>query len=190
MNVQGVIVSPVPGRPTGIALAAAEHDIWMFTAFGMAGAEPPAYFSALCDLAEELLPAHVVAALRAAIDQYQMQGGQPGRLARYTENCAALVSGMRELGFKTFLPDAVQAPIIVTFHSPPDPAYNFSEFYRRVRDRGFILYPGKLTAVDTFRVGCIGAIGADSLRQAVIAIADALHEMGVELSRQNQVDPF
>jgi 2-aminoethylphosphonate-pyruvate transaminase len=135
-------------------------------------------------------PTHVVAALRAAIDQYQVQGGLPVRLARYTENCAALVSGMRELGFKTFLPDAVQAPIIVTFHSPPDPAYNFSEFYRRVRDRGFILYPGKLTAVDTFRVGCIGAIGADSLRQAVIAIADALHEMGVELSRQNQVDPF
>ncbi|MGO9992033.1 MAG: 2-aminoethylphosphonate--pyruvate transaminase [Steroidobacteraceae bacterium] len=135
-------------------------------------------------------PTHVVAALRAAIDQYQVQGGLPGRLARYTENCAALVSGMRELGFKTFLPDALQAPIIVTFHSPRNPAYNFSEFYRRVRDRGFILYPGKLTAVDTFRVGCIGAIGADSLRQAVTAIAGALREMGVELSRQTQVDPF
>jgi 2-aminoethylphosphonate-pyruvate transaminase len=135
-------------------------------------------------------PTHVVAALRAAIDQYQVQGGQPGRLARYTENCAALVSGMRQLGFKTFLPDALQAPIIVTFHSPPDPAYNFSEFYRRVRGRGFILYPGKLTAVDTFRVGCIGAIGADSLRQAVTAIAGALREMGVELSRQPQMDPF
>ncbi|MGO8857920.1 MAG: 2-aminoethylphosphonate--pyruvate transaminase [Steroidobacteraceae bacterium] len=135
-------------------------------------------------------PTHVVAALRAAIDQYQVQGGLPGRLARYTENCAALVSGMRELGFKTFLPDALQAPIIVTFHSPPNAAYNFSEFYRRVRDRGFILYPGKLTAVDTFRVGCIGAIGADSLRQAVTAIAGALREMGVELSRQTQVDPF
>ena len=66
-------------------------------------------------------PTHVVAALRAAIDQYQAQGGQPARLARYTENCAALVSGMRALGFKTFLPDALQAPIIVTFHSPPDP---------------------------------------------------------------------
>jgi len=135
-------------------------------------------------------PTHVVAALRAAIDQYQVQGGLPGRLARYTENCAALVSGMRDLGFKTFLPDALQAPIIVTFHSPPNAAYNFSEFYRRVRDRGFILYPGKLTAVDTFRVGCIGAIGADSLRQAVTAIAGALREMGVELSRQTQVDPF
>ena len=124
-------------------------------------------------------PTHVVAALRAAIEQYQMQGGLEARLARYTENCAALVSGMRALGFKTFLPDALQAPIIVTFHSPPDPAYEFGEFYRRVRDRGFILYPGKLTAVDTFRIGCIGAIGADTLRRAVAAVADTLSEMGV-----------
>ena len=124
-------------------------------------------------------PTHVVAALRAAIDQYQAQGGLPARLARYTENCAALVSGMRALGLETFLPDALQAPIIVTFHAPPDPAYDFSEFYRRVRERGFILYPGKLTAVDTFRVGCIGAIGADTLRRAVAAIGVALREMGV-----------
>ena len=124
-------------------------------------------------------PTHVVAALRAAINQYQAQGGLPARLARYTENCAALVSGMRAMGFRTFLPDALQAPIIVTFHSPPDPKYDFAEFYRRVRDRGFTLYPGKLTAVDTFRVGCIGAIGAGSLRQAVAAVADTLREMGV-----------
>ena len=124
-------------------------------------------------------PTHVLAALRAAIDQYLAQGGRAARLARYTENCAALVSGMRALGFKTFLSDALQAPIIVTFHSPPDTAYDFNEFYRRVRERGFILYPGKLTAVDTFRVGCIGAIGADTLRQAVSAVADVLREMGV-----------
>jgi 2-aminoethylphosphonate-pyruvate transaminase len=124
-------------------------------------------------------PTHVVAALRAAIDQYQAQGGQAARLARYTENCAVLVSGMRALGFKTFLPDALQAPIIVTFHSPPDPAYDFGKFYALVRDRGFILYPGKLTEVDTFRVGCIGTIGADTMKQAVAAIADSLREMGV-----------
>ena len=124
-------------------------------------------------------PTHVLAALRAAMDQYLAQGGLPARLARYSENCAALVSGMRALGFKTFLPDDLQAPIIVTFHAPPDPAYDFGEFYALVRARGFILYPGKLTAVDTFRVGCIGAIGADTLRQAVAAVADALREMGV-----------
>jgi 2-aminoethylphosphonate-pyruvate transaminase len=86
---------------------------------------------------------------------------------------------MRALGFKTFLPDALQAPIIVTFHAPPDPAFLFGEFYASVRERGFILYPGKLTTVDTFRVGCIGAIGPDTLLQAVAAIAGALRAMGV-----------
>lgn len=124
-------------------------------------------------------PTHVMAALRVAIDQYQRQGGLAARQARYQANCAALVDGMRSLGFKTFLPDELQAPIIVTFHSPADPAYQFAEFYRRVRDRGFILYPGKLTAVDTFRVGCIGAIGPDVMRKAVAAIGETLKSMSV-----------
>src|SRR5271170_3560893 len=124
-------------------------------------------------------PTHVLAALRAAITQFQSQGGQGARLARYRENCAALVSGMRALGFDTFLPDALQAPIIVTFHAPPDPAYEFTQFYRRVRERGFILYPGQLTDVDTFRVGCIGAIGPGALRAAVAAMKAVLSEMGV-----------
>jgi 2-aminoethylphosphonate-pyruvate transaminase len=124
-------------------------------------------------------PTHVLAALHAAITQFQSQGGQAARLARYRENCAALVSGMRALGLSTFLPDALQAPIIVTFHAPPDPAYEFTEFYRRVRERGFILYPGKLTDVDTFRVGCIGAIGPGALRAAVAAMKAVLSEMGV-----------
>jgi 2-aminoethylphosphonate-pyruvate transaminase len=124
-------------------------------------------------------PTHVVAALRAAVDQYLAEGAQPARLERYRANCAALVSGMRALGFATFLPDALQAPIIVTFHSPPDPRYAFGEFYAKARERGFILYPGKLTEVDTFRVGCIGAIGPETLRSAVAAIAEVLREMGV-----------
>jgi 2-aminoethylphosphonate-pyruvate transaminase len=134
-------------------------------------------------------PTHVVAALRAAIDQYQAQGGQAARLARYRDNCAALVSGMRELGFETFLPAALQAPIIVTFHAPPDPNYDFKEFYGRVRDRGFILYPGKLTAVETFRVGCIGAIGADAMRQAVAAIVEVLREMRVRCISPKAASP-
>jgi 2-aminoethylphosphonate-pyruvate transaminase len=125
-------------------------------------------------------PTHVMAALRAAMDQYRAQGGLDARLARYRENCGALVSGMRALGFEPFLPAALQAPIIVTFHAPPDPNYEFKDFYARVRDRGFVLYPGKLTAVETFRVGCIGAIGPDTLRQAVAAIAETLREMKVQ----------
>ncbi len=125
-------------------------------------------------------PTHVVAALRCAIDQYLAEGGQPARLARYGENCATLVSNMRRLGFRTFLDDAMQAPIIVTFHAPPDHAYEFVEFYHRVREKGFVLYPGKLTTVDTFRVGCIGAIDVTEIRRATEAIGATLLEMGVQ----------
>jgi 2-aminoethylphosphonate-pyruvate transaminase len=124
-------------------------------------------------------PTHVVVALDAALDQYRAEGGQPARLARYERNCATLVEGMAELGFTPFLDASIQAPIIVTFHAPPDPRYTFREFYDRVRDKGFVLYPGKLTQVETFRVGCIGAIGPEEMRHAVHAIADTLREMGI-----------
>jgi 2-aminoethylphosphonate-pyruvate transaminase len=124
-------------------------------------------------------PTHVVVALDAALDEYIAAGGQEARLARYARNCEVLVEGMAELGLAPFLDPSIQAPIIVTFHAPDDPRYTFREFYDRVRDKGFILYPGKLTQVETFRVGCIGAIGPDEIRHAVHAVRDTLAEMGI-----------
>jgi 2-aminoethylphosphonate-pyruvate transaminase len=125
-------------------------------------------------------PTHVVVALAEAIAQFEEQGGQPARLARYTANYRTLVAGMAKLGFKPFLDPAVQAPIIVTFHAPADPHYTFKAFYEAAKARGFILYPGKLTQVETFRVGCIGAIGPVQMEQAVHAVALALRDLGIE----------
>jgi 2-aminoethylphosphonate-pyruvate transaminase len=124
-------------------------------------------------------PTHVVVALSEAITQFVEEGGQPARLARYTQNCRALTEGMAALGFKPFLDPAVQAPIIVTFHAPAHPAYDFKKFYEAAKARGFLLYPGKLTQVETFRVGCIGAIGPHEMRQAVSAVRETLAEMGI-----------
>jgi 2-aminoethylphosphonate-pyruvate transaminase len=124
-------------------------------------------------------PTHVVAALAEAMRQFDEEGGQSARLARYTANCEALIGGMDALGFVPFLPPEVQAPIIVTFHAPADPHYDFKKFYAAVRSRGFILYPGKLTQLETFRVGCIGAIGPAAMKEAVAAIAGAMHELGI-----------
>ncbi len=123
-------------------------------------------------------PTHVVAALCEALTQYAEEGGQPARLARYAGNCATLIDGMRRLGFKPFLAPALQAPIIVTFHAPAVPNYDFKAFYAAAKARGFILYPGKLTELETFRVGCIGAIGAVEMKQAVSAVEDAMHALG------------
>ncbi|ESJ25570.1 2-aminoethylphosphonate:pyruvate aminotransferase [Cupriavidus sp. HPC(L)] len=129
-------------------------------------------------------PTHVVAAFRAALDQYLAEGGQAVRGERYRRNCAALVDGMRELGFRPFLRPEVQAPIIVTFHAPDDPRYDFKTFYAKVRERGYILYPGKLTQVETFRVGCIGAIDDNEMRNVVSAIGLTLQEMGIDMAAQ------
>jgi 2-aminoethylphosphonate-pyruvate transaminase len=124
-------------------------------------------------------PTHVVAALAEAIRQFDEEGGQPARLARYRANCAELIEGMRTIGLQPFLAPAVQAPIIVTFHAPDDAAYDFKRFYDAAKARGFILYPGKLTEIETFRVGCIGAIDRQVMRQTVAAVTESLAELGM-----------
>jgi 2-aminoethylphosphonate-pyruvate transaminase len=124
-------------------------------------------------------PTHVVAALAEAVRQFNEEGGQTARLARYTDNCRTLIDGMTGLGFKPFLQPQLQAPIIVTFHAPTDPKYQFKDFYAQTKRRGFILYPGKLTQMETFRVGCIGAIGRNEMGQAVGAVADAMRELAL-----------
>jgi 2-aminoethylphosphonate-pyruvate transaminase len=124
-------------------------------------------------------PIHVIVALGKAIDEHAAEGGVTGRGARYRENCRVLVEGMSGLGFRTLLPDALQAPIIVTFHMPRDPAFVFQTFYDRLKARGYVIYPGKLTVADSFRMGCIGRLDAGHMRGAVAAVAAILADMGV-----------
>jgi len=124
-------------------------------------------------------PTHVVAAFRVALDQFKAEGGVAARGARYRKNCDTLIDGMAALGFRPFLPRAVQAPVIVTFHAPGDPNYSFKAFYEKVKARGYVLYPGKLTQVETFRVGCIGAIDSNEMRNVVSAVSETLKEMRV-----------
>ncbi|RZL67806.1 MAG: 2-aminoethylphosphonate--pyruvate transaminase [Variovorax sp.] len=124
-------------------------------------------------------PTHVVAALDAAIAQYIEEGGLPARGARYASNCATLVDGLAALGLRSFLDQSIQAPIIVTFHAPDDANYDFKTFYQEVKKRGYILYPGKLTQVETFRVGCMGHFGEAGIPGAVEAIAQTLQVMGI-----------
>lgn len=124
-------------------------------------------------------PTHVVAALAEAMAQYQEEGGQRARLARYTDNCRTLVDGLAALGLRTFLAPGHLSPIIVTFLAPADERYRFATLYAGCKQQGFMLYPGKLTEVETFRVGCIGAIGRKEMQQAVDAVGRTLRGMGL-----------
>ena len=124
-------------------------------------------------------PTHVVAAFDTAIAQYLEEGGQAARGARYARNCRTLIEGMAALGLRSFLPAAIQAPIIVTFHAPEDPRYTFKSFYNAVKAHGYILYPGKLTTLETFRVGCMGQLGERGMVGAVEAVGQVLAQMRV-----------
>jgi 2-aminoethylphosphonate-pyruvate transaminase len=125
-------------------------------------------------------PTHVIAAFHQALLEHEAEGGVEGRGRRYRENCRLLVEGMRALGFETLLPDAVQAPIIVTFRMPADQRFKFQDFYDRLSAKGYVIYPGKLTVADSFRIGCIGRLGAAEMRGALEAIRTALRDMGVK----------
>lgn len=124
-------------------------------------------------------PIHVIVAFHQALTEFFAEGGVAGRGGRYAENCRILIEGMRALGFAPLLPDRLQAPIIVTFRMPADPRFAFQAFYDKLKDRGYVIYPGKLTVADSFRIGCIGRLHPEHMRGALAAIREILAEMGV-----------
>jgi 2-aminoethylphosphonate-pyruvate transaminase len=126
-------------------------------------------------------PIHVIVAFHQALQEFWSEGGVAGRGGRYAENGRILIEGMRALGFETLLPEKLQAPIIVTFHMPKHPNFVFQRFYDALKDRGYVIYPGKLTVADSFRIGCIGRLSAKHMRGALTAVREALDEMQVSL---------
>ncbi len=111
---------------------------------------------------------------------HEAEGGVAGRGARYAKNRDVLVAGMRELGFETLLKDRWLSPIIVTFSNPAHENFAFDRFYKKMKEKGFIIYPGKLTVVDSFRVGCIGRMDEHVMRRVVEAARQSLAEMDVD----------
>jgi len=122
-------------------------------------------------------PIHVIVSFHQALKEFFEEGGQPGRGARYWANADVLIEGMRGLGFKTLLPGELQAPIIVTFHMPDESWFQFQTFYDRLKDLGYVIYPGKLTVAETFRIGCIGRLDQGHMRDALAVIAAVTADM-------------
>ena len=114
-------------------------------------------------------PTHVLAALDAALDGLDTEGGAAARGARYARHCAMLAGGLGRLGFHAYLPPALQGPVILTLRDP-GPPFSFPALYDAMQAQGIVLYPGKLTQEPSFRIGCIGAIDADDIRRVLDAI--------------------
>ena len=121
-------------------------------------------------------PVQVVAALVEALRALDEEGGPAARLRRYQDNFATLAAGMRRLGFHLFLDEAVQAPIIATFRPPENRRFDFEKFYTALAERGFVIYPGKLTKAESFRIGCIGALDRGDFERLLASIEIVLKE--------------
>jgi 2-aminoethylphosphonate-pyruvate transaminase len=124
-------------------------------------------------------PIHVIVALGKAIEEHAAEGGISGRGKRYRDNAKVLIEGMRGMGFRTLLPDRLQAPIIITFHMPTDPKFVFQRFYDGLKDKGYVIYPGKLTVADSFRMGCIGRLYPEHMKGALAVVREVLDELRV-----------
>ena len=103
--------------------------------------------------------------------ELEAEGGVNARNARYRENHRVLVEGMRSLGYKTLLPDEWQSPVITSFYYP-SADFNFNSFYQALKARGFVIYPGKISQADTFRIGNIGDVHPDDFRRLVEVIKE------------------
>ncbi len=117
-------------------------------------------------------PTHVVRAFSQALEELQQEGLE-NRCKRYVANQRYLVEGMRQLGFATLLPDWLQSPIITSFHSPVDADYSFNAFYKTLKQHGFVIYPGKVTVADTFRIGNIGDVYPGDIDRLLVALENS-----------------
>ena len=106
-----------------------------------------------------------------ALNELKAEGGIAARHARYSENHRTLVEGMRSLGFRTLLPDEAQSPVITSFYYP-SADFNFKDFYQKLKAKGFVIYPGKISQADTFRIGNIGDVFPSDFTRLVEAIKE------------------
>ena len=120
-------------------------------------------------------PTHTVLAFAQALKELAEEGGVAARYQRYQQNQRSLVAGMRELGFTTLLDDALHSPIITAFYSPENPQYRFKEFYSRLKDQGFVIYPGKVSQSDCFRIGNIGEVYDTDIATLLTAVRHAMY---------------
>ena len=117
-------------------------------------------------------PTHTVRAFSRAMQELGEEGGVPARHARYSENHRILVEGMENLGFACVLPSEHQGPIITAFRSPASPRYCFRTFYDALKQRGFVIYPGKVTGIESFRIGTIGHVFPDDFRRLIKVVEE------------------
>ncbi|MBT3840726.1 MAG: 2-aminoethylphosphonate--pyruvate transaminase [Verrucomicrobia bacterium] len=124
-------------------------------------------------------PTHVVSAFAQALDELEAEGGVDARHARYVANQKTMVDGMRAIGFRTLIGDEVQSPIITSFYFPEAAEFEFQTFYDALKARGFVIYPGKVSHAQCFRIGSIGDVHPSDMTELIGHVSEVISEMGV-----------
>jgi 2-aminoethylphosphonate-pyruvate transaminase len=127
-------------------------------------------------------PTHAILAFEQALCELVAEGGVDGRATRYRANNGTLLSGMRDIGFAEYLSREQQGVIITAFCYPDHPRFLFEDFYRRLNEKSFVIYPGKVSNIDCFRIGNIGRLFKSDILALLAAIRSTLEEMGVPLA--------
>jgi 2-aminoethylphosphonate-pyruvate transaminase len=126
-------------------------------------------------------PTHVILAFHQALLELEEEGGISARSTRYRQNYELTLAGMERLGFKPYLLAEVRGYTITSFYYPDHPNFNFQTFYAKLSQRGCVIYPGKLSHADCFRIGHIGRLNEADVRILLAAVRDTLLEMGIEI---------
>jgi 2-aminoethylphosphonate-pyruvate transaminase len=132
-------------------------------------------------------PTHALVAFHQALQELKDEGGIAARGRRYARNAKILVEGLKALGIQPLLNNNEAGPIIQTFLTPRDPNFQFEKFYEALRQKGFAIYPGKLTKRDSFRIGNIGHLNEEVMERVVTAIKEVLHDMNVRDMRPKDI---
>lgn len=126
-------------------------------------------------------PTHALMAFHQALAELQAEGGVEGRAKRYQKNYNTLIAGMREMGFREYLAPQDQGYIITSFLYPKDPNFSFEKFYEKLNKKGHVIYPGKVSDADCFRIGNIGHIFESDVRALLAAVREVVAEMDIKL---------
>lgn len=122
-------------------------------------------------------PTHTLLAFNTALNELQQEGGIHERAKRYQQNQTIIHNKMNELGFKRYIDDDLQGYIISSYYYSSDKNWSFTAFYNKLNDRGFVIYPGKVSQADCFRIGHIGRIFKEDSERLAQAIDDVCKEM-------------
>lgn len=126
-------------------------------------------------------PVQGLLSFHQALKELEIEGGINARAIRYHENNTLLVSEMKKLGFILYLDDISRSYIITSFLFPKHRNFSFDLFYSKLSERGFVIYPGKLSKTECFRIGNIGQLYLADIKALVAAIKEVLFDLKIVL---------